>query len=77
MRSLLISLATLAALTAPAIAEETAAETEAAALKPVVLQPQRTNWENKSDRIDIVPVATEPEVNNFAADGKDPEDAKR
>lgn len=77
MRSLLISLAALAALSAPVVAEETPSTAEAEALKPVVLQPQRTNWENKSDRIDIVPVATEPEVNNFAADGKDPEDAKR
>ena len=77
MRSFLIPLAALAALSAPAAAEETAAAAEADALKPVVLQPQRANWENKSDRIDVVPVATEPEVNNFAAEGKDPENANR
>ena len=77
MRSFLISLAALAALSAPALAEDTPASDEAETLKPVVLQPQRVNWEDKSDRIDVVPVATEPEVNNFASDGKDPENAKR
>ena len=77
MRSILVSLAALAAFSLPAAAEEAATKTEAASLQPIVLQPQRANWENKSDRIDVVPVSTEPDQNNFAAEGAYQEDTKR
>ena len=77
MRSVLISLAALAALSVPAVAEEASAKSEAAPLQPIVLQPQRVNWEGKSDRIDVVPVSAQPDENNFAADNVYPEDTKR
>ena len=42
-----------------------------------VTQPQRVNWENKSDRITVAPVSAKPEQNNFAEKSIDPENSKR
>ncbi len=77
MRSVLISFVALAAFSFPAVANDTLSQGVVSEPQPLVLQPQRTNWEAKSDRIDVLPVNAEPEQNNFAANSKDPEDAKR
>ena len=77
MRQLLLTTAVLAAPFSTAYANEPDGKQPETLSFTQLNQPQRVNWENKSDRIAISPVSAKPEQNNFAADSIDPENTKR
>ena len=78
MRTLLATLGVSLAMSVPALAADDAKPLNINPLSSVSeTQPQRVAWENKSDSLNVVPVTADPEKNNFAAEGKDPENKKR
>ena len=78
MRTLLATLGVSLAMSVPALAADDAKPLNINPLSSVSeTQPQRVAWENKSDSLNVVPVTAAPEQNNFAAEGKDPENKKR
>ncbi len=78
MRTLIVAFGVSLTMAAPAYAADDAKPLNIDPLSSVSeTQPQRVAWENKSDRLKVVPVTAEPDKNNFAANEKDPENKKR
>jgi len=77
MRRLLLTTAVLCASVSSGFANEPENPSAEKLSIASINQPQRVNWENKSDRINISPASARPDQNNFADKGTVEENSNR